>query len=242
MSTKSFTGELGVPLSRKAVRVLKDAGIYALPQVTVEHQHLAKRYVVRGIESGGAVREFGRYVTFLGENGERVPYLQPVEAIGGNGLHAIVIAPVLLRVDMLRKGRTYEAVITRHALAETHNGARPGLGTELLFRGFHGRLELDLAGKDKAQAGSMLPTFLSLAGEPIPIPKKFTSVLKAVTRAVWCLSCTHSHYLIPPRAAAATAVGTRPVEAAASAGVDGIRGGMGDERAETAVQVRTAAS
>jgi hypothetical protein len=144
------------------------------------------------------VREFGRYVTFMGENVERIPYLQPVEAIGVNGLHAIVIAPVLVRVDMLRKGRTYEVVITRHEPAPTNNGARPRLATQILFRGIHGRLELDLAGKDKTQVGLALPTFLSLAGEPTPIPGKFTAVLKAVTKAVSCDGCSHAHYLIRP--------------------------------------------
>jgi hypothetical protein len=73
----------------------------------------------------------------------------------------------------------------------------------MLFRGVHGRIELDLAGKDKAQAGSVLPTFYSLAGEPIPIPKKFVGVLKAAAKGVNCLRCTHSHYLLRPKAAAA---------------------------------------
>ena len=45
------------------------------------------------------------------------------------------------------------------------NGQRPAMETEILFRGIHGRLELDLRGKDKAQAGRVAPTFYSLAGE-----------------------------------------------------------------------------
>ena len=58
---------LGLRLSRQALRVLKERGIFAHSPVSLEHQHLAKRYVVRGLESGGAVGELGRYVTFTTE-------------------------------------------------------------------------------------------------------------------------------------------------------------------------------
>ncbi len=36
---------------------LRNAGIYCQPTVSIEHQHLAKRYILRGVESGGAVAE-----------------------------------------------------------------------------------------------------------------------------------------------------------------------------------------
>ena len=55
---------LGLRLTRQALRVLKERGIFAHSPVSLEHQHLAKRYVVRGLESGGAVGDLGRYVTF----------------------------------------------------------------------------------------------------------------------------------------------------------------------------------
>ncbi len=53
----------GLTLSRRVLRRLNEVGIFAQSQVSLEHQHLAKRYVVRGIESGGAVKDLGRYVT-----------------------------------------------------------------------------------------------------------------------------------------------------------------------------------
>lgn len=202
MKEKKFSGAQGLPLSRKAVRVLKNAGIYAPPVVTVEHQHLANRYVVRGLEAGGAIRDLGRYVTFVGQDGERIAYLHAVESIGVNGLHAVVIAPVLVRVDVLRKGRTYEVLITEHQPSNGNTGSRPKLESKILFRGVHGRIELDLWGKDKAEADSVLPTFYSLSGEPTPIPKKFIAVLKAVSKAANCIHCAHSHYLLRPKAAA----------------------------------------
>ena len=68
-----------------------------------------------------------------------------------------------------------------------------------------GRLELDLRGKDKTQAGRVVPTFYSLAGEPVSIPEKFLPVLRAATKAVNCRNCSHTHYLRKPV--------TRPVNA-----------------------------
>jgi hypothetical protein len=190
---------MGLRLSRQALRVLKDRGIFAHSPVTLEHQHLAERYVVRGLESGGAVGDVGRYVTFAGENGQPIEYLHPVEAIGVNGIHAVVVAPVLVRIDMLRKGRTYELLITRHRPSRADNGQRPQLETKILFRGIHGRLELDLSGKDKAQAGAVLPTFYSLAGEEITLPDQFSQAVRSTAKAVNCSGCSHSHYVQAPR-------------------------------------------
>jgi hypothetical protein len=57
-------------------------------------------------------------------------------------------------------------LITQHRPGEPIDGKRPFLETKMLFRGVHGRLELDLSGKDKSQAGAVAPTFYSLAGDP----------------------------------------------------------------------------
>jgi len=190
---------LGLRLSRKALRVLKERGIFAHSPVSLEHQHLAKRYVVRGLESGGAVGDLGRYVTFTQEDGQPVEWLHPVEAIGVNGLHAVVVAPILVRVEMLRKGRTYELLITQHRPGATDDGTRPPLETTVLFRGIHGRLDLDLAGKDKDKAGTVLPTFYSRAGEEVRIPKRFRKAARAITAAVHCDGCFHCHYVRPPQ-------------------------------------------
>ncbi len=198
MKQKRFTGAMGLRLSRQALRVLKDCGIFGHSSVSLEHQHLADRYVVRGLESGGAVGDVGRYVTFAGENGEPIEYLHPVEAIGVNGVHAVVVAPDLVRIDMLRKGRTYELLITRHRPNKVEDGQRPQLETTILFRGIHGRLELDLSGKDKAQAGAVMPIFYSRAGEEIAIPKQFGQVVRSITRAVNCIGCSHCLYVRAP--------------------------------------------
>ena len=199
MKQRRSLNVLGLRLSRQALRVLKERGIFAQSAVSLEHQHLAKRYVVRGLESGGAVGDVGRYVTFTQEDGQPVEWLHPVEAIGVNGLHAVVVAPILVRVEMLRKGNTYELLITQHRPGASDDGTRPPLETTVLFRGLHGRLDLDLAGKDKDKAGTVLPTFYSRAGEEVRIPKRFRHAVRAITGAVHCDGCFHCHYVRPPQ-------------------------------------------
>jgi hypothetical protein len=194
-----ITDRIGLRLSRQALRVLKERGIFAQSSVSLQHQQLASRYVVRGVESGGAAGGIGRYVTFAQEDGQPIEYLHPVEAIGVNGVHSVVVAPVLVRLDMLRKGRTYELLITRHAAGQADNGRRPPLQTTVLFRGVHGRLELDLSGRDKAQAGAMVPTFYSLSGEEIAIPEQFMPAVRASVKAATCSGCCHRHYVRGPR-------------------------------------------
>jgi len=198
MARQQFTGASGLALPRRAVRILKERGIFAHPLLTVEHQQVAQRYVLRGLESGGAVGDVGRYVTFADERGRPLEYLYPVEAIGVNGLHGVVISQALVRLDMLRKAATYEVLLTRHWMRVLENGQRPAMETEILFRGIHGRLELDLRGKDKAEAGRVTPTFYSLGGETVPIPGEFLSVIRAATKAVNCKNCSHTHYLRKP--------------------------------------------
>lgn len=198
MARRIFTGVAGLPLPRRAIRILKERGIYAHVLVSIEHQELARAYVLRGLESGGSAGDVGRYVTFANGEGQKLACLHPIEAIAVNGLHAVVIASAFVRVDMLRKDRTYELLITAHRLGSANNASRPHLETEILFRGVHGRLELDLARRDKSQAGQIIPAFYSLAGEPIPVPETFVRVVRAATHGVNCLGCAHSHYLRRP--------------------------------------------
>jgi len=174
---------------------LRQRGIFAQPSVRVEHQHLARRYVVRGLESGGAVGDVGHYVTFARDDGQPLEYLHPVESIGVNGLHSVVLAPSMVRIEMLRKARTYQLLITQHRPQSAADGKKPALESKTLFRGLHGRLELELAGPDKGRGGSVLPTFYTMAGELKGIPKRFRSAVRAVTQAVNCTGCSHSHYL-----------------------------------------------
>ncbi len=118
MKQNGLPDVLGLRLSRQALRVLKERGIFAHSPVSLEHQHLAKRYVVRGLESGGAVGDLGRYITFAQEDGQPMEYLHPVEAIGVNGLHAVVVAPVARTSRDAALGKDLRA--THHATSFGH--------------------------------------------------------------------------------------------------------------------------
>jgi len=186
-------------LSRRVLRRLNEVGILAESQVSLEHQHLAKRYVVRGIESGGAVKDLGRYVTFCGPGGEPLPYLHPIDAIGVNGVHAVVVAPILVRIELFRAGRTCQLLITRHESGKVENGRRPPLENGVLFRGVNGLVDLELLRTGGDLAGrSVMPEFWSRAGEMLGIPAVFAAAVGAATKGVSCVGCSHSHYLVAP--------------------------------------------
>lgn len=185
----------GLILPRRVLRRLAEVGIFARAAVSLEHQHLAHRYVVRGIESGGAIEAIGHYVTFCGESGEPLSWLHPLDSVGVNGVHALVIAPSLVRVEMFRRGHTYDLLITRHALGVADNGKRPPLESKVLFRAMDGYLALDLVKEHKSQRGCVMPAFYSRGGETVSVPTQFEAVVKAVVNATSCLRCVHSHYL-----------------------------------------------
>jgi hypothetical protein len=179
------------------LKCLRTAGIYCQPSVSIEHQHLAKKYVLRGVESGGAVAEVGAYASFVDEQGYALPWLQRVDSIGVNGVHAIVVAPVLVRVQMLRITRTYDLLITRHSLASAPNNSRPRLESSILFYGRRGGLEMELWGKDAAFRGVVSPVFYTRAGESVALPQDFQRAVTQVTAAACCLGCSHCHLLGP---------------------------------------------
>src|SRR6266581_3164682 len=152
----------GLRLPPITLKCLRTAGIYCQPSVSIEHQHLAKKYVLRGVESGGAVAEVGAYASFVDEQGNALPWLQRVDSIGVNGVHAIVVAPALIRLQMLRIERTYDLLITRHYLESS-----------ILFYGRRGSLEMELWGKDAAFRGTVGPVFYTRAGERVILPTDF---------------------------------------------------------------------
>ncbi len=186
----------GLTLPRQVLRRMDQLGIFVQPRVSLEHQHLAKRYVVRGIESGGAVKDLGRYVTFSGPDGQPLPYLYPVDALGVNGVHAVVVAPVLVRIELFRAGRTCQLLITKHQPGEVENGRRPSLENHVLFRGVNGFLDLEPLGQESYLAGSAAPRFWSRGGEEREIPPVFVAAVLAITKGVTCIGCCHAHYLV----------------------------------------------
>jgi hypothetical protein len=121
MNRTKSRSTVGLRLSRGALGVLRERGIFAQSAVSLEHQHLAKCYVIRGLESGGAAGDVGHYVTFAREDGRPAEYFCLVETIGVNGPHAVVLAPVLVRIEMLRKASTYELLISQHRPSSVSN-------------------------------------------------------------------------------------------------------------------------
>ena len=192
----------GLRLAKRVWRSFAEAGIFAPAQVSLEHQHLAQRYVVRGVEAGGAVAAIGHYVTFAGTDGEPLRYLHPLDSVGVNGVHAVVVAQTLVRVEVFRSGHTYQVLISRHSVGEVRNGRRPSIETEVLFKGLDGYVNLELWGRDKAHAGSVPPQFYSPGGELMGIPAAFEPAMLGATKGACCIGCRHSHYLVDGNSAA----------------------------------------
>ncbi len=184
---------------RRMERRLQEAGVICQPEVSLQYQTLAKRSVLRGVESGGATKEIGRYVTFCDEGGEPIPWLQPIDSVAVNGRHAVVIAPALVSVEVFRVRNTYEVLIVRHNVVQPAEGRRARIEPRVLFRGRQGYLPLDLTGDEKSMAGQIVPEFFSKAGEHIGIPAEFGKVLRAAVRGATCAGCTHQHYLTAPK-------------------------------------------
>ena len=199
-----FSPSLHLRLPKRALRRLHEVGIYCRTGVRMEYQQSTGRYVVHGTESGGAIRELGRYITFAGPEGEPLEQLHSVDSIGANGVHAVVVAPVLVKVDMFRFGKTYQLLMSRHQPKGSTDGRRPALESKDLFRGVDGYLPWELCGTDKDKAGTVIPDFYSRSGEKMTIPSQFQAVVQAVTLAVWCQGCLHSHYLMNCPAGVAT--------------------------------------
>jgi hypothetical protein len=191
--------QYGLAIQRPTLRALESRGIYCQSSVSIEHQHLAKRYILHATESGGAVADIGRYCAYLDADGTPLPWLQPIDSLSGNGRHAIVIAPELIRIEMLCIGHTYEIAISKHSLVKNGSRVRPAITSLLLFRGNQGTLAIDLWNpENKRLRGSIAPVFYTPAGEIRPHPERFDDAIRKITGALACLNCNHTHVAVPP--------------------------------------------
>jgi hypothetical protein len=141
----------------------------------------------------------GRYCAYLNSTGEPMPWLQSIDSLGVNGRHAVVIAPELVRLDMVRIGRTYELAITAHNLIVIPGNVRPRMGSRLLFRGKQGTLAIELwKPANMALRNEIAPVFYTAAGEIRPLPAQFEDAVRKVTGALSCVGCKHSHIATVP--------------------------------------------
>lgn len=128
MARRAFTGITGLPLPRRAIRALREGDLWPRAR---QHRtpdfgpalRLARLGV--GRSSGGV----GRYLIFSIADGQRPECFHLVEAIAVKGLHAVIIASELVRVDMLRKDRAYELLITAHRVGPADKWRLPSART-----------------------------------------------------------------------------------------------------------------
>jgi hypothetical protein len=193
----------GLSLPAATLQALQRRGIYCTPGVTVEHQHHAKRYVLRGVESGGAVADMGRFCAYLSPDGLPLPWLQSIDSLAVNGRHAIVLAESLIRVEMLRMVRTCELSISLHALFVQAGRTRPEVTSKWLFRGHDGVIPLELwRDEHRTLRGQLSPIFYTRAGEALQVPRRFEEAIQKITAAVCCIGCKHTHVAVAPNVAA----------------------------------------
>ena len=185
----------GLRLPPFALKSLQRAGIYCQPAISIEFQSAAQCYVIRGVESGGAVAPIGAFCGFVDLVGSPSVDVQRINAVGVNGLHGVALLPSLVRVQMLRVGTIYELLVTRHDLAPVEGKSRPKLHNSILFHGKHGTLEMELWGKDRHLQGMVAPVFYSRSGEQLVAPDEFHDAILRVTAGVCCCGCRHTHLL-----------------------------------------------
>lgn len=180
-------------LPRMMVRKLESAGVYCQTWVTVEKQARAGRWVLRGVESGGSTREVGRYISFFAPDGGRLPWLQKMDRIGSNGVHAVLVGDELVSVEMARIEQTYELLIVRYKLGGAGPAKKPPIESKVVFRGIDGQLS------EERRKQGLAPEFFSRSGEVRPIPELFCDAVKLVAAGVSCRNCRHCHGLIERR-------------------------------------------
>ncbi len=187
----------GLRLPSVALKGLKRFGIYCQPAISIEFQQATECYVIRGVESGGAVAPIGAYCGFVDKGGSPLLDVQMINTVGVNGLHGVALSPTLVRVQMLRAATTYELLVTRHDLVPVEGNGRPKLQNSVLFHGRHGTLDMELWGKNRHLQGIVAPVFYSRSGEQIAAPDQFHDAILRVTAATCCVGCRHSHLLNP---------------------------------------------
>ena len=196
-SKPSRPRKLRLNLPASVTLKLARAGILCDPVVTVEYQSVARRHVVRGVESGGAVPTFGHYVLFCDTNGEPMPWVQPLHALIPNGRHAVIVSAALVSIEIFRAEQTYQLLVARHEPEKVANGGGVRVRSSAVFQG-EGYLSLELWGRDRAAAGKITPDFFTRSGERRALPAEFVSAIMAATQGAAVPDCTAAVYACPP--------------------------------------------
>jgi hypothetical protein len=188
----------GLFLPKVALQRLQESGIYCAPQLSVAFQQSTQQHVIRARESGGAIAGLGAYCGVVSSDGSPLRWLQLIETIGLNGLHACAVASSLVRVQVVRVHHTYDLLITKHSIQTAQTGTRPQLENTILFYGRQGTLQMELWGKDSEYKGRVAPVFYDRAGDLLTIPTVFEQAVKNAIAGACCSGCEHTHVLVPP--------------------------------------------
>ncbi len=183
---------------RRIERKLHEVGVLCQPEVSLQYQALTKRSVLRAVESGGAIKDLGRYVTFCDELGGSLSWLQPIDSVATNGRHAVVIGTSFVSVEVFRIRKTYDVLMIRYEAVQGTNGHRGRTESNVLFRGRQGYLPLDLTNKSNQEC-EILPEFFNKAGERLDVPPTFLKAVRAAVKGANCIGCTHQHFLVAPQ-------------------------------------------
>jgi hypothetical protein len=184
----------GLTLPEATRKEIRKTGIFSRTSIQLVYQQQARRWALRGEEAGGAVASIGHYVGFSGIDGRPLAWMQRIQNFMPNGVHAVVIAPELCRVEMFRYENTYDVLITKHSVSN-QGSARPQIENSIVFFRRAGTLATELWGKDSAFRGGAVPRFFKKNGEEELPPNAFIDALLKVTEAVCCVGCKHSHLL-----------------------------------------------
>lgn len=195
MTRDEVIGLRGLRLPAPGLKALQRAGIYCQPSVSIDFQPASQQYLIRGVESGGAVPRIGAYCGFLDNSSGSPTTIHPVNAIGVNGLHAALLSMALTRIQMFRAETGYELLITAHRLVPVEGKQRLSLHNSILFHGRHGTLDMELWGKDEHLRGMVGPVFYSRSGDAVAAPDQFHDAILRVTAGVCCCGCRHTHLL-----------------------------------------------
>ncbi len=188
----------GLRLPQPTLQRLRDSGIFCISTLSVARRRSTNSYVIRAHESGGAVAELGAYCGAVSAEGRPLPWLQRIDTIGVNGMHAHAIADSVVRIHVVRIKHTYDVLISKHELRNAGTVGKSELANSILFYGRQGTLELELWGKDEAFRGRVSPLFYDRGGDALMVPELFQDAVKRAVVGVNCCGCEHSHVFVPP--------------------------------------------
>jgi len=88
-------------------------------------------------------------VTFCDTKGDRIPWLQPIDSVGVNGRHAVVIGPGIVSVEVFRVRNTYDVLIVKYDVSQPLESQREACSLDV-------ELEAALAAEAAKQLGEPL--------------------------------------------------------------------------------------